>query len=536
MRRSLSESILFRWSAGLALMLALAAAISYAQAPAKATTDSQEPGATPVDRKILAEAKKNPDTMNNLTYLSDVIGPRLTGSAAAEKANKWAAERMKAYGLENVHLEPWTIPQGWERGTVHARLIEPDNGRTLSMASYAWMGGTKGKIQGDVVILKAATVEELQKYAGKLKNAIVLQGAPTQLRPLADMDKGMMFGGGPGGGKGKGKGKKDGDGQDFQKKFAQMRAQRKAMQDFMQQEGVAATLSDAGKHFGLLFTTGSWQGSDRPSATNRVPQLAVAHNHYELLYRLASRPGPAKTRLELEVTNKFIDGPIKVYNTVGEVRGSEKPNEVVVCGAHIDSWDLGQGTTDNGTGTCTVLETARILAKLAKEGSPPKRTIRFILFTGEEQGLLGSQAYVKQHQDELKNISAAIVHDTGTGKVIGIATGRRPKAKEVLEKELGWLKELGVTDFSRFAGGGSDHMSFEGADVPGFMFNQEVAGYGFTHHSQADTLDRAIAENLEQGASVMAVLATHIANLPDLLPRDAAPGIKGKKKFGGGGN
>jgi hypothetical protein len=347
------------------------------------------------------------------------------------------------------------------------------------------------------------------------------------------MDKGGMFGGGPFGGKGgKGKGKKGDGGEDIQKKFAAMQEVRRAMQDFYQREGVAATLSDAGKHFGLLFTTGGWRGSERPSAENRIPQLAVAHNHYELLYRLASRPGPAKTRLELEVTNKWVPGPIKVYNTVGEIRGSTKPDEVVVCGAHIDSWDLGQGTTDNGTGTCVVLETARILSKLAKEGAPPKRTIRFILFTGEEQGLYGSKAYVKQHQEELKNISAAIVHDTGTGKVIGIATGRRPKSQEILEKNLAWLKELGVTYFSRFAGGGSDHMSFEQAGVPGFMFNQEIAGYGFTHHSQADTLDRAIAENLEQGASVMAVLAYHIANLPELLPRDAAPGGK-KGKFGG---
>jgi hypothetical protein len=532
MRRTLSPSLLSRWSACLALVLALTAALAFAQEPA-APAKAQDSAANEVDRKILAEAKKASDIMNNLTYLSDVIGPRLTGTAAAEKANKWAAERMKAYGLENVHLEPWTIPEGWERGTVHARLLEPDNGRSLSMASYAWMPGTKGKIQGDVVIIKANSVEELQKYSGKLKNAIVLKGAPTQLRALADMDKGGMFGGGPfGGGKGKGKGKKDGGGEDFQKKFEQMREMQRAMQEFYQKEGVAATLSDAGKHFGLLFTTGGWRGSDRPSAENRIPQLAVAHNHYELLYRLASRPEPAKTRIELEVTNKWVPGPIKVYNTVGEVRGSEKPDEVVVCGAHIDSWDLGQGTTDNGTGTCVVLESARILAKMAKEGAPPKRTVRFILFTGEEQGLYGSRAYVQQHKDELKNVSAAIVHDTGTGKVTGIATGRRPKAKELLEKDLAWLKELGVTDFSRMAGGGSDHMSFEQAGVPGFMFNQEIAGYGFTHHSQADTLDRAIAENLEQGASVMAILAYRIANLPELLPRDAAPGGK-KGRFGG---
>src|SRR5438105_3372975 len=126
MRRISFDSPWFRWTAGLALLLAMATALTYAQAPAKATTDSQESGATALDRKILAEAKKHSDIMNNLTYLSDLIGPRLTGTAAAEKANKWAAERMKAYGLENVHLEPWTIPEGWERGHVHARLLDPD--------------------------------------------------------------------------------------------------------------------------------------------------------------------------------------------------------------------------------------------------------------------------------------------------------------------------------------------------------------------------------------------------------------------------
>src|SRR5262249_37751738 len=145
-----------------------------------------------------------------------------------------------------------------------------------------------------------------------------------------------------------------------------------------------------------------------------------------------------KTRIELEVSNKFIPGPIKVYNTVGEIRGSEKPDEVVVCGAHIDSWDLGQGTTDNGTGTCVVLETARILAGL---GVKPKRTIRFILFSGEEQGLYGSRAYCQKHKEELKNFSAALVHDTGTGKVTGVGLGGWPGAQKILAADLAWLKD-----------------------------------------------------------------------------------------------
>src|SRR5947209_1469371 len=151
--------------------------------------------------------------------------------------------------------------------------------------------------------------------------------------------------------------------------------------------------------------------------------LAVAHEHYALLHRLASRGEPHRTRIELEVSNKFIPGPIKVLNTIGEIKGSEKPDEVVVVGAHLDSWDLGQGTVDNGTGTCVVLETARILAKLPA----PKRTIRFILFTGEEQGLNGSKAYVEQHKEELPRISACLVHDTGTGKVKGLGWLSNPE-------------------------------------------------------------------------------------------------------------
>jgi hypothetical protein len=508
---------------GLALVLAISAAIATAQAPNRPTeAKTSANGSSELDRKILAQAKKAPEVMANLTYLSDIIGPRLTGSAALKKANHWAAEKMKSYGLTNVHLEPYTIPEGWERGSVHARLIDPDNGRSLSIASYAWMPGTKGKVQGDVVIIKANNVADLAKYKGKIKGAIILQGPPAKLRPLADMDKPRTSGMRPGGNfPPRAEGDKRPDGQGASPSFEERRALQRAMSNFLQKEGVVALLRDAGKHFGLLTVTGGWRGSDRPSAANRIPTLSVAHNHYELLYRLASRPAPAKTRLELEVTNKFIPGPIKVHNTVGDIRGSTKPDEVVVCGAHLDSWDLGQGTTDNGTGSCVVLETARILARC---GTAPKRTIRFILFSGEEQGLHGSKAYVQQHKEELKHFSAALVHDTGTGKVIGVGLGGRPGARKILEPEFAWLKELGVTDFARRSMGGSDHMTFDSAGVPGFMFTQEIAGYGFTHHSQADTLDRAVAANLEQSATVMSVIAMHIANLDQLLPRDKAPG------------
>ncbi len=187
-----------------------------------------------------------------------------------------------------------------------------------------------------------------------------------------------------------------------------------------------------------------------------------------------------------------------------------------MIGAHLDSWDLGSGTTDNGTGTSVVLETARILAKC---GTRPRRTIRFVLFTGEEQGLHGSRNYVTQHKEEMKKTSVCIVHDTGTGRVNGIGAGGRPAVQAIFERELSVLQSLGAFNFRRRSLGGSDHASFDRAGVPGFMLNQEPAGYFLTHHTQADSLDRAIEADLIQGASVMAVSAMRIANLDELLPR-----------------
>jgi Zn-dependent M28 family amino/carboxypeptidase len=233
-----------------------------------------------------------------------------------------------------------------------------------------------------------------------------------------------------------------------------------------------------------------------------------------LLYRLATRPEPAKTRIEIELTNKIIPGPITVYNTVGEIKGSDKPDEFVILGAHLDSWDLAQGTTDNGT--CVVLEAARILAK---SGVKPQRTIRFVLFTGEEQGMYGSKAYVQKHKEEMAKISLCLVHDTGTGKVTGIGTQGRAAVKPVLEAELASLKDLGFKEVNTRSMGGSDHQSFEAAGVPGFAVQQDLSEYRLTHHSQSDTLDKAKEADLIQGAQVLAVTALRVANMPELLPR-----------------
>jgi carboxypeptidase Q len=194
----------------------------------------------------------------------------------------------------------------------------------------------------------------------------------------------------------------------------------------------------------------------------------------------------------------------------------------VVVGAHLDSWDLGQGTTDNGTGSCVVLETARLLAK---SGVKPKRTIRFVLFTGEEEGLHGSKQYCIRHKDEMAKTSVALVHDTGTGKVLGFGLQGREAIKPIMDKELVSLKNVGGFNGCTLRSmGGTDHLSFEQVGVPGFACDQDMDEYRLTHHTQADTFDKAKEPNLIQGAQVMAVTAMRVANLPDLLPRDKPQG------------
>jgi dipeptidyl aminopeptidase/acylaminoacyl peptidase len=465
--------------------------------------------AVALDRKVIAEAAAHSEALANLTHLCDQVGPRLTGSKNLKRAADWAAEKMKAYGLSNVHQEAWSLPEGWERGTASARVIEPDTGVNLSIASQAWMPGTKGKVQGDVVIIRATTLKELEPLKGKLKDAVVMTRPPDKVPSLEEIDRPTARPGGGGGGGRGAFGRGGEDAREFARQFS----------GFLEKEGVAAVLTDSGKPLGLLNMGGVMMGADRPSAANRVPRAFVAHDHYEMLWRLASRPAPARTRVEIEIKNTFVPGPIAVSNVVGEIIGRDKPDEMVVCGAHLDSWDLGTGTTDNGSGTTVVLEAARALAKT---GIRPRRTIRFVLFTGEEQGMLGSKAYTDKHKDELPRVSAALVHDTGVGKIVGIDARHRPVLQPILARELAGLKDLGVASFDGAFISGSDHATFDRFGVPGLMFRQERAGYFLSHHSQADTMDRAIEANLIQGAQVMAVAALRIADLDALLPRDRA--------------
>jgi carboxypeptidase Q len=488
---------------GLALDVAPAPRVSGALPEIKTAED--------LDQAFLIEIKKRSEIMKNLQYLSDVIGARLTGSKNLERANNWTAEKMKSYGLVNVHLEPWEIPLGWERGKATMKVVEPESGREVTIASYGWSPGTKGKVTGDVVIIKAKKKEDLPALKGKLKNAVVLTSPPAYVAPVLDLSvtpnpdslpkEEPRTGERPGG------------------RFMADRDFRNELNELFKSEGVACTVTDSGKPHGLLNMTGNWPGDRGGGGDNPIPRVFMVHEHYAMLYRLASRTD-AVTKVELEIENKFVPGPVTVFNTVGEVLGSEKPDEIVVVGAHLDSWDLGSGTTDNGTGSCVVLETARAVATLAAMGQRPKRTIRFILFTGEEEGLHGSKKYVERHKDELDKHSVALVHDTGTGKVGGFALHNRKSCMEVLEPQLTTLTKLdGWKGLDLRTLQGTDHQSFDAKGIPGFAARQDMEGYRLTHHSQSDTFDKAKEPNLIQGAQIMAITAVRIANLPEMLPR-----------------
>lgn len=459
------------------------------------------------DAQILSEVREHSEVMQNLEYLSDNIGPRLTGSSQLKQANDWTAAKMKEYGLANVHLEPWTIAHSWTRGTAKARIVAPAE-HSLTIASAGWAPSTAGALRAQVVYFDAKTKADFAKFQGKLKGAVVIYQEPSVLSPPKPEDlndeyvrslqapppvKGQPAAPSP---------------------FAALIEMARARNDFFKAEGVAAVLRDSGKPHGLLNMTGL--GGEKFDI-GAFPSAFITGEGYRLIFRMLKH-GPVT--LEIEMTNTLSEKPVEVYNTVGEIKGSEKPDEVVILGAHLDSWDLGTGSTDNGTGSMAVMEAARALMK---SGVKPKRTIRFVLFTGEEQGLVGSKKYVEAHKNDLEKISGVLVHDTGTGRVLTLGLHDNYQDREIVDQVLAPLAQLKLLEPSMLRTFGTDHASFDDAGVPGFWCLQNRAEYSKTHHSQSDTFDKVWKDDLNQGAQVLAAWAYNTAQLPGMLPRRPLP-------------
>jgi carboxypeptidase Q len=475
---------------------------SLAAAPAAAQYQVDTTGAG----QLIAEAMERSAVMDNLQYLSDVIGPRLTGSAAMKKANDWVAERFRGYGLA-ASLESYPFGVTWERGDINARITAPFQ-RPVVAWSWAWTEGTRGKtLGGPVVRLNLGSADSLAANKDKMRGVWVMMSEPARIwnpdgPPMTAADSAA----------------RQADQDRRRRGFASAdtsRAAAQARQQFqvdrpylLKKYGALGTITDGAKEQALVTMSGS------PNRVSPLPNLVVSHEDYLMFDRLIARGMPP--RLEARLENRTGKNPVDQWNTVGEIRGSEWPGQVVILGAHLDSWDVAQGTTDNGTGSMAVLEAARIIAA---SGLKPRRTIRFVLFSGEEEGLLGSRAYAAAHAGEADSIQAVMVLDNGTGFIKGQALQGRNELEQLWRDLLAPVAYLGAGDVRQANKGGTDHLSFIPYGVPGFNYDQETRGYDHTHHSQVDTYDHAVAGDMKQASAVMAVTAFELANLEGLLPR-----------------
>jgi carboxypeptidase Q len=487
--------------AALALTLSAPALLA---TPIAAQTVTQRDVGVPSDPALIArmieEGTKRSHVEQDLEYLLDVIGPRLSGSPEMRRANEWTQQKFKEYGMDRAELESWNFGLGWTRGPMSIRMVEPQN-RVLFGASYAWAPGTNGPVLGDVVYLDARTTAEFnQRFAGKLKGAWVMLGPST---PVRNPDAPGVIA--------------DSIRVDSMRRAQALRTDdeahyRQVRGALLIREGIAGTILGAEKEFNLLTMSGS------PGAIVPYPMVIIGNDDYSQMERLAQRKVP--TRLEIDVKNTFTPAPIDQWNTVAEIRGSEKPDEIVILGAHLDSWDLSTGGTDNGTGAIAVLEAARILKA---SGVKPKRTIRFVLFTGEEEGLLGSQSYADDHSKELPKVQAIVVLDNGTGKITGMALQGREDLRNMWKSMLQPVTELGTLTVRSGRKTGTDHLAFEPFGVPSFNYDQLTRGYNHTHHSQVDDFDHTVPTDVAQAATIMAINAWQLADMRELLSRSPKP-------------
>lgn len=467
-----------------------------------------------VVQRIVDEGKNHSQVMHYLDGLAHKIGPRLTGSPRLTKAENWTMGEFKKMGCTNVHLEQWgEVPVGWDRGSLQvARMIEPFESEMV-FTTPAWTNGTRGLERGKVV-RAPETPEEVGANPGMYKGAWVLMPAPQ--------------GGGGGGGRGGGRGGNGGSGGGGAAGGGRPAgpppgvAQANTLRDALEKAGALGTIS--GSRNELVVTGGRWTDKTYQSHPG-IPQVTVRKSDYDRLSR--NLDFNRNVVVEIGADNRWYRGPVPIHNVVAEIRGTEKPDEVVIVSGHLDSWNGpgSQGALDNGTGSSTALEAARILTRV---GAKPKRTIRFILWTGEEQGLYGSTDYVKKHEAELPKISAVLVDDGGTnyqGGYVGLAT-QQELFEQAFAPSVAAFPDLpmkfNVTSGPRMPrGGGSDHAPFNAKGVPGF-FTIETgrSDYTFVHHTQHDRYEMAIPEYLVQSATNHAVVAYNLACAPDLVPRE----------------
>jgi carboxypeptidase Q len=492
--------------------------------------------------KIRDEGMNRSKVMNTLSVLTDEIGPRLTGAPGLKKAGEWTTKQLSDWGLQNARTESFApFGRSWTLEKANIRMVEPSNVELVAIPK-AWTPGTDGVKRGKVIYAKLETEEDLAKWKGKLAGKILLRDAATDTKTHFTPDAVRHS---------------DKDLNDIENISLDTPAssQRMSMDDirkriafskkllpFIIEENVLATINASRGEDGTIFVQGG--GSYKKDEPTGPAAFVMTSEHYNRIYRLVEKK--KEVELEIDVKVNFTDeDPANSINAYADMIGSDKKDEYVMLGAHLDSWHGGTGATDNAAGVAVMMEAMRILKAIDFK---PRRTIRIALWGGEEQGLLGSRDFVKKYvalrpestdpkeKDlpsfmrsssgplELKKmhskISAYYNLDNGTGKIRGIYAENNSAVKPIFDAWLAPFNDMGAKTTTLRKTGSTDHVSFDGVGVPGFQFIQDMVDYfSRTHHTNIDVYDKAQKGDLMQAAMIMASFVAHTANRDEMLPR-----------------
>ncbi len=486
--------------------------------------------------RIKSEAFENSRVMDHMFYLTDVHGPRLTGSPNYKAAADWVVQRMTEYGLA-AHEEKWgPFGRGWANKHFEAHMIEPQY-QSLIGIPLAWTSGTDGTVTGEPIQAVIRTEVDFENYKGKLKGKVVLSMAPKDVafattalgRRFSETElanealaptPGRVFG--P---RGPQAGQPPATPEEARQRREERRKFEEKMAQFLKDEGALLLLSYGyNGDGGTVFASSG--GSYDPKKPIALASVALTPEHYNRIERLMQHKIPVK--LQFNIQNQFFEDTMDSVNVVAEIPGDSKKDEIVMLGAHLDSWHGGTGATDNAAGSAVVMEAARILKSL-----PMHRTVRMALWGGEEEGLLGSRAYVKEHFADRETMKLGAEHaklagyfnyDNGTGKIRGVYLQGNDMVRPIFEAWLAPFKDLGATTITIRNTGGTDHQSFDAVGLPGFQFIQDPMEYSTrTHHSNMDVYDHIQPGDLMQASAIMASFVYNAATRDEMLPRKPLP-------------
>jgi len=484
-------------------------------------------------QKIRKEGLENSKVMDIAFQMTDVLGPRLSNSPGLKKAQEWAIKQFTDWGLKNARLEAWgTFGKGWQIDKYYAATTAPFY-KAIIASPKAWTTGTNGPIKSAVILIKADTVSDLDQYKGKLAGKIVMldqssiQPLKNSYKPdailhtdstLTAMAAATL----------QGSGQRRAAAPAAMTAMMRQRANRVAIAQRLQEENVGLLLSFARGNHGTLFTSnGASYALDAKPAS---PELEVSAEDYLHILRLLRAGHPVE--LEADIKTSFYAEDPQGYNVIAEIPGTDKKlkDEVVIIGGHYDSWHAATGATDNAAGSAVMMEAMRILKAI---NFAPKRTLRVVLWSSEEQGLFGSRGYVAKHfgdpktmvlTKDQKKVSAYYNLDNGTGAIRGVYTQGNEAVKPIFEEWLSPFHDIGAKTVTLGNTGGTDHLAFDAVGIPGFQFIQDPMDYGTrTHHSNQDTYDRLDAEALKRSATIVASFVYHTSEHATQIPRKALP-------------